>query len=141
LRTFSQISFGGFLLPFLRSIFDPFFGLRVFSKLLVLRDFLKLYGGFGPVFGPLLDRSFHHDFHLPREGVFHVLVFMLGLLKVLHVSGALASDRSSTSTGAVNCYSQLTLLVFGPFFCRFHRLATLIPGWFRGILLLGGLHL
>jgi hypothetical protein len=30
----------------------------VFGKLLVLRDFLKLYGGFGPVFGPLFARTF-----------------------------------------------------------------------------------
>jgi hypothetical protein len=64
-----------FCTPFLGSIFDPFFGLRVFGKLLVLRDFLKLYG----VFGPLFARTFHRDFHLPREGVFHVLVFTLGV--------------------------------------------------------------
>ena len=51
-----------FCTPFLGSIFDPFFGLRVFGKLLVLRDFLKLYGGFGPVFGPLFARTFHRDF-------------------------------------------------------------------------------
>jgi hypothetical protein len=38
--------------------FSPLFGLRAFGKLLVLRDFLKLYGGFGPLF----VRTFHRDF-------------------------------------------------------------------------------
>jgi hypothetical protein len=35
-----------FLVPFLRSIFDPFFGLRAFCNLLVLRDFFDFEGGF-----------------------------------------------------------------------------------------------
>jgi hypothetical protein len=35
-----------FLVPFLRSIFDPFFGLRAFCNLLVLRDFLDFEVGF-----------------------------------------------------------------------------------------------
>jgi hypothetical protein len=55
---------GGILVPFFGPVFwvdfSPLFGLRAFGKLLVLRDLLELYGGFGPFFGPLLDRTFHH---------------------------------------------------------------------------------
>jgi hypothetical protein len=35
-----------FLVPFLRSIFDPFFGLRAFCNLLVLLGFLDFEVGF-----------------------------------------------------------------------------------------------
>jgi hypothetical protein len=43
--------------------FGVHFGLFLDSDLLVLRDFFDFEGCSGPVFGPLLDRSFHHDFH------------------------------------------------------------------------------
>ncbi len=43
--------------------FCTLFGLRSVCDLLVLRDFFDFEGCSGPVFGPLLDRTFHHDFH------------------------------------------------------------------------------
>jgi hypothetical protein len=40
--------------------FSPLFGLRAFGKLLVLLCFSSFEVDLGPVFGPLLDRTFHH---------------------------------------------------------------------------------
>jgi hypothetical protein len=58
----------GFLAPFfgLRfSVdFSPLFGLRAFGKLLVLLYFSSFEVDLGPVFGPLLDRTFHQRCHL-----------------------------------------------------------------------------
>ena len=51
-----------FLVPFLRSIFAPFFGLFSPRDLLVSKGFLDFGGGFRPVLGPLLGRTFEHDF-------------------------------------------------------------------------------
>ncbi len=42
--------------------FSPLFGLRAFSKLLVLLCFFALEGGLGPVFRWVFDRTFAHDF-------------------------------------------------------------------------------
>jgi hypothetical protein len=73
------------------------------SDLLVLRDFFDVDGGFWPVFRRVLDRSFHHDFCLPREGVMgHCCP-----LVAYQVVAALASGPFSTSTGAVNSSTQL----------------------------------
>ena len=47
---------------FLSSILDPLFGPRSVCNLLVLRDFFDFDGCSGPVFGPLLDRTFAPTF-------------------------------------------------------------------------------
>jgi hypothetical protein len=77
---------GGILVPFfgLRfSVdFSPLFGLRAFGKLLVLLCFSSFEVDLGPVFGPLLDRTFHH----PEVPVFEALSFIECVRGVLHVS-------------------------------------------------------
>ena len=40
--------------------FCTLFGLRSVCDLAILRGFFALEGGFGALFGPLLDRTFHH---------------------------------------------------------------------------------
>ncbi len=42
--------------------FSPLFGPRSVCDLLVLRDFFDLDECFGPLFRPLLGRTFEHDF-------------------------------------------------------------------------------
>jgi hypothetical protein len=65
LTTFSVPIFGALF----EVHFCTLFGQFSIADLLVLLDFLAHEGGFWPVFRRVLDRSFHHDFCLPREGV------------------------------------------------------------------------
>jgi hypothetical protein len=52
---FSQISFGGFLLPFLRSIFDPFLAFAGFMICLFCGTFWPSKVVFGPFWDPFWD--------------------------------------------------------------------------------------
>ncbi len=70
--------------------FSPLFGLRAFGKLLVLLCFSSFGLDFGALFGPLLDRTFHH----PRV---HVLA---GL-------GRVSRGRGLRLTRGVTCLSGL----------------------------------
>jgi hypothetical protein len=77
---FSQISFGGFLLPFLRSIFDPFLAFAGFMICLFCGTFWPSKVVFGPFWDPFWD--VHLSMILPPSegGVLHVLVFILGVM-------------------------------------------------------------
>ena len=59
--------------------FGVHFGLFLDSDLLVLLDFFDVEGGFWAFFRRVFDRTFLLTFHLPRDGVFPVLVFTLGV--------------------------------------------------------------
>ncbi len=54
---------------------------------------MKLDGDFGPLFGPLLDRTFHH----PEVPVFEEL-FFVGVLEVVHALGGV-----SCLAGLIEC--------------------------------------
>jgi hypothetical protein len=86
------------------------FGLFLDSDLLVLRDFFVREEDFWPLFRPLLGRTFEHD--LPRLGPPGAR-WLTGHCCRLASSRwlALVSYPSLTSTRAVNCSTQLTLLV------------------------------
>jgi hypothetical protein len=71
--------------------FSPLFGLRAFGKLLVLLYFSSFGLDLWALFGPLLDRTFHHA----EVPVFEVL-FLQGVarLKLSRVSGGHKSGMS-----------------------------------------------
>jgi hypothetical protein len=108
-RLFSEISFGGFLHSIFGVHFCPFFGQFSIADLLVLRDFFDVEGGFWAFFRRVFDRTFHRVFTLVR--VAPLWVIAARWLPIRWLPPWLV-DRSSTSIGAVNCSTQLTLLVF-----------------------------
>jgi hypothetical protein len=64
--------------------FGPFFGQFSIADLLVLRDFFDFEGCSGPVFGPLLDRTFARVF--TRFGTQLVLRVVFGPRSILYPS-------------------------------------------------------
>jgi hypothetical protein len=84
--------FGGYFWEYFSSIFGALFevhfgvhfGLFLDSDLLVLRDFFDFEGCSGPVFGPLLDRTFARVF--TRFGTQLVLRVVFGPRSILYPS-------------------------------------------------------
>ncbi len=75
-RLFSQISFAGFLLPFLSTIFGSIFDLFLDAAFLVRDVFHGVLCDWTPVFGPFLARLFTVHFisarFLSLLGMFHL---------------------------------------------------------------------
>ena len=80
--------FRTFSVPIFGRLFDldfrPLFGPRSVCDLLVLRDFFDFEGCSGPVFGPLLDRTFARVF--TRFGTRLVLRVVFGPRSILYPS-------------------------------------------------------
>jgi hypothetical protein len=126
---FSQISFGGFLLPFLRSIFDPFLAFAGFMICLFCGTFWPSKVVFGPFWDPFWDVHLAVLLDFLGPGLLnrlHVLRRLANQSLVRLIQGSWMAPRGFEwricTLLALAFAIFFTFLVFGPFFSDFPRL-------------------